>query len=224
MKAYEAPVLDSPTKPGKKKPTDSSGAVRIALPQEKVDQWRDRQFEVWRGWCSRDMKWLVTDFITLGSPLTHIELLLNSKGGSFQSLCEEREYPTKFPSGEKAMFYRCKYTMKSRQLCDALTPHSGALFAVTRWSNAYFPTRGLFGDPMGGDLIQPFEYGIRNQVVRAHPTATKTWIDGFALSQVRYWTPVTPADAARRKEKVKGVALREKVLECNRESNNRFAI
>ena len=42
-----------------------------------------------------DRRWLITDFVTLGSPLTHAEFLMaSSKPGSRASVNSEREYPT----------------------------------------------------------------------------------------------------------------------------------
>ena len=61
--------------------------------------------------------------------------------------------------------------------------HHGAPFAVTRWTNLYFP-----GDIIGGPVVPLFGEGIRD--VRLC-TAITGWMDRLlpALSHTHYWDP-----------------------------------
>lgn len=104
--------------------------------------------------------WLVTDFITLGCPLTHAHYLLchGSKGPGpindeselikdFERRVKEREFPTcrpKTDDGDKVL----TYTREGQ-----LYYHHAAVFGLTRWTNIYFPLEQVFwGDAIGGPV------------------------------------------------------------------------
>jgi hypothetical protein len=99
--------------------------------------------------------WLVTDFITLGSPLTH-SLYLMCRGRTEHELqtdfarhVRERDFPTCPPrmlDGDGRLTFKNPKTGK-REF------HHGGMFALTRWTNLYFPASELFwGDAIGGEL------------------------------------------------------------------------
>lgn len=71
-----------------------------------------------------------------------------------------------------------------------------AVFAVTRWSNIYFPVRfGLFGDFVGGSLRDKFGEGIWDIPVR-HSSFWRTWTP---KAHVSYWDePTSLATASLR--------------------------
>ena len=70
------------------------------------------------------------------------------------------------------------------------TLHHAACFAATRWTNIYFPYRGLIrGDPVGGPLQDLFGAGIADRPVR-----TRRWFG--RLNHVHYWHD-DPRDAGR---------------------------
>jgi hypothetical protein len=109
--------------------------------------------------------WLVTDFVTLGSPLTHAHYLM-CQGDSYEGLrsdfdrrVREREFPTCPPiriDGDKILSFYNPRT-GNREF------HHGALFALTRWTNLYFPLRELlWGDAIGGPLKPLFGTHIRD--------------------------------------------------------------
>lgn len=109
--------------------------------------------------------WLVTDFITLGSPLTHANYLM-CQGDSYEGLksdfdrrVREREFPTCPPmrmDGDKILSFHNPRT-GNREF------HHGALFGLTHWTNLYFPLRELlWGDAMGGPLKPLFGTHIRD--------------------------------------------------------------
>jgi len=115
--------------------------------------------------------WLVTDFVTLGSALTHAYFLmclgkpeadLKAEGRAntendlkidFTRRVEEREFPTCPP---KRLDQDGLLTFNNPKTNDRQV-HNGALFGLTRWSNIYFPRVQLFwGDAIGGALSSIF--------------------------------------------------------------------
>ena len=109
--------------------------------------------------------WLVTDFITLGSPLTHARYLMcNGKtadelAADFARRVGEREFPTCPPKrldGDGLLIFNNPRTGKHEF-------HHGAVFGLTRWSNLYFPLHELlWGDAIGGPLQDVFGTHIRD--------------------------------------------------------------
>lgn len=105
------------------------------------------------------VKWLVSDFVTMGSPLTHAHYLM-CNGDTYEALqadferrVREREFPTcppdRRPSDGLLLFNNPK-TGKQHF-------HHGGLFGLTRWTNLYFPLSQLFwGDAIGGPLSPLF--------------------------------------------------------------------
>ena len=50
---------------------------------------------------TRERRWLITDFVTLGSPLTHAEFLMASSSRDLRKRQSEREYPRSPPIREQ---------------------------------------------------------------------------------------------------------------------------
>ena len=107
--------------------------------------------------------WLVTDFVTLGSALTHAYFLMcqGKTGpelkGDFTRRVDEREFPTCPPKrlDDDGLLTFNNPKTNDRQI------HNGALFGLTRWTNIYFPRFQLFwGDAIGGALSPIFGYHI----------------------------------------------------------------
>jgi hypothetical protein len=154
---------------------------------------RDYGFEL----LKQGNPWLVTDFITLGSPLAHAELLLVERKEEFSDRIQRREFPTCPPMLEygKVFSFRKNYSITrergGKEVEEPRTirvPHHAACFAPVRWTNIYFPSRFfLFGDIIGGPLrdtrrpvIQRFGFGVRDLTV-------KTWARLGLFSHTRYW-------------------------------------
>jgi hypothetical protein len=161
---------------------------------------RDRQYAAWREYRRNGFQWLVSDFVTAGSPLTSARLLLNlDKRNSFKDLVLDRSFPTCPPQTEeqdapkpgkkrKRFTYTHAYPdptdgPKTRSR-SVQVPHHAAMFALTRWTNLYFPLQGIMrGDFVGGPLREPFGCWI-NDVSLGHPGGG---FMGFAHSL--YWRP-----------------------------------
>ncbi len=129
--------------------------------------------------------WLVTDFVTLGSPLTHAKYLMtNEEDGSkleraFADHVREREFPTTPPQllyGDGHLVFTDRNTGTSHL-------HHGGMFAMTRWTNLYFPVSNIFwGDAIGGPVEPVFGGCDTDRVV-----TTKRLGGSIFFSHVAYW-------------------------------------
>ncbi len=121
------------------------------------------QFEAWKTIRANTQPWLVTDLITLGSPLAHGDFLLAHGSEQFAQAKADRKLPTSPPvtelepkTGFKRISYEIPYTDRIDGKDRTFTVlHHAAPFGVTRWTNLYFPSR-LFGDPIGGPVARQF--------------------------------------------------------------------
>ena len=132
--------------------------------------------------------WLVTDFVTLGNALTHAHYLM-CDGYSMADLdkdfarrVDEREFPTcppkkDAPDGWLAFTY---------PQTDKKQLHHGGLFALTRWTNIYFPLKQVFwGDAIGGPV------GSKDSVFGSHIEDIEVWTDASRpnglFTHTKYW-------------------------------------
>jgi hypothetical protein len=130
------------------------------------------------------LHWIVTDFITLGSPLAHASLLLARGPGDLKRRIEERELPVAPPFREDGVQFAYARTGKSPagNKQSARVPDHAALFALTAWTNLYFPCRAFFyGDLIGGLVGPAFGMGVTDRSV-------VTKVSGGWLAHTHYWT------------------------------------
>lgn len=115
--------------------------------------------------------WLVTDFVTAGSPLAHAEILMARDEKDFRTRVAGRELPRCLPQLEGTRF-----TFGNG------TPHHAAVFAPVRWTNLYFPNCLILGgDLVGGPLRRLFGNGIKDVEVS---TSQRFGL----LSHTLYWS------------------------------------
>jgi hypothetical protein len=128
--------------------------------------------------------WRVTDFVTLGSPLAHADVLLAQDEKDFARRRKSYELPScppeletqKYPDG--SIRHGIAYPLKG----DNRVPNHAALFAATRWTNLFFPCKGVVkGDVVGGPVAQLFGAGVED-------IAVSTTIKGGYLSHTHYWS------------------------------------
>jgi hypothetical protein len=126
------------------------------------------QHEAWRSMRVNTQPWLVTDLVTLGSPLTYSSFLLSDDLASFQKLKRNRSLPICPPwmeevkplgkvrknTGHRFSFEQSYTSQVSGKPYTFSFPHHAALFGVTRWTNIYVPSAwgGLGGDLVSGPL------------------------------------------------------------------------
>jgi hypothetical protein len=128
-------------------------------------------------------RWRVTDFLTLGSPLAHAEILLAHNATDLRSKMRDRELPRCLPELESGTRNGVSLSGFSYPLgADKRTPHHAAVFGPTRWTNLYFPNTWLLrGDLIGGRLQPIFGVGVKDIPV-------KTKLRSGWLTHTLYWT------------------------------------
>jgi len=156
--------------------------------------------------------WIVSDFISLGSPLTHAEFLMAADRDALALDKEKRILPSCPPAlefdqktGQLHFTYRTRGVSSEGDSHDVEAPrmpHHAALFAYTRWTNIYSPLTGvLLGDivsgPVGGQFgldrkdNAPPVSGIRDiAVLPCAPTEPGTAQQDRkrrVLTHLRYW-------------------------------------
>jgi hypothetical protein len=128
--------------------------------------------------------WLITDFITVGSPLAHASLLLAHGPADLERRKLERELPASPPVREDGQHfsYVRETPRKDRQRLSARVIDHAGVFATTVWTNLYFPCRFLlFGDLVGGAVAPAFGAGV-------HDIPVKTKVRFGWLAHTEYWT------------------------------------
>lgn len=152
----------------------------IATAAEKANSQKNSDGEI-----KKTTTWLVTDFVTLGSALSHAIFLMcqgNDRrhlDADFYRRIAEREFPTCPPKrldNDGLLTFRNPKTAEKRI-------HHGALFALTRWTNIYFPmVQILWGDAIGGKLAPTFGSHIVD-----FPVSTKTSGEADFFTHTAYW-------------------------------------
>lgn len=170
-----------------------------------ADRVQAMQHAAWLEYRCNGFQWRVSDFVTAGSPLAHARWLLNLDAATqFADLVRERSFPTCPPQTEsvaspvpgiRRQVFTFTHAYDDRQNSKAKrsvqVPHHGGLFALTRWTNLYFPYRGLFdGDPIAGPLAEQFGSWIKDVRLQetngfAHCRYTDRVLEPEAVAQMR---------------------------------------
>lgn len=178
------------------------GEAPAAPTDKELAKHRRAQRDLWREYRRLGHPWLITDLVTVGSPLTHAGTLLARSPKNLDELKADLELPTCPPHGAPEV------TRPERYLADGhirtiLMPIHSAPFAVTRWTNLYVPARGIvLGDPIGGPLAPAFGSGIKDVPVTVSPW----WRRYTPMAHTSYWR-----DASRKGGKTPIPALRESI-------------
>ncbi|MBV8110832.1 MAG: hypothetical protein JO012_13830 [Hyphomicrobiales bacterium] len=148
---------------------EAQRSLRVALAARPAPPAHDPQ-------TSPDPRWLITDFVTLGSPLAHAEFLIAASAEDLAKRKFERELPESPPLREQLdpkVFQLAQATgklpvgpsFKESKLISFPPPssphvwelHHAAPFAVVRWVNVYDTASLVFrGDIIGGPLANEF--------------------------------------------------------------------
>jgi hypothetical protein len=165
-------------------------AAKSLAEKLNVDEYQAAQSAYFEELLDRMKKWLVTDFVTLGSPLAHAPVLMARNQEQLDSRKADREFPACPPTLERIRNVD-RFTYPEAGDLPKLPsgvrakrtwlPHHAAVFAPTRWTNLYFPcTWTLKGDVIGGPLADVFGPGIRDVPV-------STDLRGGVFSHTLYW-------------------------------------
>lgn len=175
----------------------------------EIDTFQEAQFALWLGNRSDGVPWLITDLITLGSPLTYAPMLLDEPDIPFggrpgltladkQGLKELPRCPPIHDELEHSRFYTRRYPLPGGGSRLLKVGHTAAVFGPTRWTNLYLPVRGLLrGDLFGGPVADSFGPGVRDVPVRiAGRGFWATMRQFFPLSHMSYdWSPRVADDS-----------------------------
>ncbi|MGH8595360.1 MAG: hypothetical protein ACREXT_01730, partial [Gammaproteobacteria bacterium] len=144
-----------------------------ARPYSDASEYRFHQRETWRtvnaatpsgsvlrAEVATASRWIVTDLITMGSPMTYGPILLADGLEDLNEKIRLRELPT-CPPDRSHNLNQGRFTVMLSAEADRIVDYSilqhHAYFALTRWTNFYF-----HNDPVGGPLSAIFGNGIKD--------------------------------------------------------------
>ncbi|MEQ9879259.1 hypothetical protein ABRP92_14835 [Pectobacterium aroidearum] len=125
-----------------------SGSVNF-----RQDEYRALQYQLFEELRKDELRcnWIISDFVTLGSPLTYADFLLFQNEQQFKDRKLDREYPLSPPIRDQDHFY---YGLKNEKFL-----HHAAVFAPVRWSNIYISHSCIYkGDIISGPVSKNFSY------------------------------------------------------------------
>ncbi|WP_026545180.1 hypothetical protein [Arthrobacter sp. 35/47] len=183
-----------------------------------LEQFQQLQHRLFKENQTMGVGWKVTDFVSLGSPLTHGVTVLSGKKYSLADKLKEREFPTCPPTAdvESGLSHYLDY-FEEPSPRDMRIGNAAAVFGPTRWTNLYFPATALLGgDPAGGPLAPVFGRGVRDIPVRlSYSDSAARWLAHVPfLSHTKYWSRekgTYDGLANDRKDKDKATGTREAV-------------
>jgi len=150
-----------------------------------------------------DPRWLISDLVTFGSPLTHAEFLIAADRADLDVRKAARELPQSPPYREALdpnVLKRAEATKampignppdQTRLMSypvvdktDTWMLHHAAPFAAVRWTNVYDPAKlVLFGDVIGGPLAPFFGPAITDIDLRQRRGGRQS----RAFTHTKYW-------------------------------------
>jgi hypothetical protein len=151
----------------------------------------------------RDPRWLISDLVTFGSPLTHAEFLVAADRADLEARKAARELPQSPPFREfldPNVLKRAEATQampiansadQTRLISypmvnapDTWMLHHAAPFAAVRWTNVYDPAALVFfGDVISGPLARVFGPGIIDINLKQLRGGRQSW----TFTHTKYW-------------------------------------
>jgi hypothetical protein len=131
--------------------------------RSELDEFRENQFELWKSLREQGNPWLITDLITVGTPMYFADLLYTHNRNEFKELVKRSELAVCPPVDQaQTVEGRDRPTRHYGWVNQGRTVlHHGAPFAVVRWTNLFFPAENHWhGDWFGGPLRPLFGTGI----------------------------------------------------------------
>lgn len=144
----------------------------------ELSDFRERQFTLWKSHRQQGNPWLVTDFITCGTPMYFADLLFTKNRPDFDQLINNSELPqcpprsgSQMVEGDDMSFGRgYAFDNHGRQVL-----RYSMLFALVRWTNLYFPAEKHWrGDWFGGPLRPLFGAGILDRPITGNLPGRRT--------------------------------------------------
>jgi hypothetical protein len=152
---------------------------------DQVAAYQCAQRALWTDLREHDSPWLITDFVSVGTPMYCADVLYTKSRADWDEHVSRRELATCPPQADRGehqgatrLWFSYPAAKRRRILYHA------APFAPVRWTNLWFPARfGVFGDWFGGQLRPLFGPGVRDVPV----TATGwRWVP--ALAHTKYFS------------------------------------
>ena len=145
--------------------------------------------DLWLEQIEMGNRWRISDFVTMGSPLAHADILMADSADEFRHAFRAGELsscPPQIDPKSKRVGFKRKYQIAGGGIRELYLLRHTSMFAVMRWTNIYFETwRGIIGDPIGGPVAPRFGPGVRDLKVR-----TTGWRRFF--SHLDYWRGEPP--------------------------------
>lgn len=180
-----------------------------------VDAYQAQQAEALTEMRKQGGSWIITDFVTLGSPLTHAEFLMSKSHADLRRRQAHRLMPTCPPMPEYDGTTKLRHVTydrtgaRNRTPQDPRAPHHAAPFAYTRWTNLYSDEKvlllgdlisGPVGPAFGADIDGKVVSGVRDVSVLPALTDTGKRAPGHRrtfFSHNNYWNTKRGSDKGR---------------------------
>jgi len=105
--------------------------------------------------------WLVSDFVTLGCPLSKADVLIGKDPADLRQRVAHREAPTSPPWLEKNDAVRGRFRFSYPVNAGRRIPHHAAVFGPVVWTNVYFDNFLIaFGDIISGAVAPILGRGV----------------------------------------------------------------
>lgn len=150
--------------------------------------YRDAQRVYFDALRALGIPWLVSDFVTMGSPLSKAEVLLARDADAFGVKVGRMEFPTCPPQFERDSEVDGKphFSFAAKTTAGRI-PHQAAVFAPVVWTNIWFPSfLLLFGDFISGPVRAILGRGVRDVEIPR----------GWRFRHLDYWRDPGNADPA----------------------------
>ncbi|MXO89306.1 hypothetical protein [Pontixanthobacter aquaemixtae] len=131
---------------------------------EKVDDYRKAQKALWLELQKQGNPWRISDFVSVGTPMYMADSIMTKNKARFQERVDLRHIAKCPPESDLSRDGFPKDPVSYGYPYGANTAlYHAAPFAVTRWTNMWFPPAlNFFGDWFGGPLAPLFGHGIRD--------------------------------------------------------------
>ena len=176
---------------------------RSALGHDR-EVYRREQLALWRTLRAGGHPWIITDFVSFGSPMNFADRLFTRNRAAFDERIARRELVTCPPVSEEPAGSPAAHATGSAPV-HLTWPgrngkrrlHEAAPFAVVRWTNLWYPARWFFfGDWFGGPLARLYGPGVED--IRLDRASAASRIPGYAHAvYLREGTRSRPRDRRR---------------------------
>lgn len=175
---------------------------------QDIAEYQERQWSAFQEHREKGGDWLVSDLVTIGSPLTYSQILLAKNLVQFDMLKDNREIHTSPPELDNRKLTYTSKSQKKRKMINS------SAFALTRWNNIYSSTMLLvLGDIISGPIKHLFgdmidEIDINENEKRRLFDHTKYWKKG--TNSKKGETPKTPMKIETLRDSLKLDELKSK--------------